>query len=154
MRILLIAAAAAGATALAAEVSAEEAGSVGGAIGKQGRSASGNVEKTEPARSAPGGDRGASATEKQRQGSGSVCAKLVGVWLGPTNTDMIFKADRTVTSPDFSDAGPWSCNNGQVVITWKQWGTDRCTLSAEGTQMTCTNTLIGNSFNRSRKSGG
>jgi hypothetical protein len=76
------------------------------------------------------------------------------VWLGPTNTDIIFKADRTVLSPAFSDAGPWTCNNGQVVISWKQWGPDQCKLSPEGTQMTCSNSLISNSFSRTRKSGG
>lgn len=155
MRQLLSVMAVVGAVALAFAVTSAQAqsGSTGGTIGKQGRSAAGETNAAEPRSSPAAKNSNASAAAKQRQGSGSACAKLVGVWLGPTNTDMIFKADQTVTSPAFSDAGPWTCSNGQVVIRWKQWGTDHCALTSEGTQMTCTNSLIGNSFSRSRKAG-
>jgi hypothetical protein len=126
----------------------EQSGSAGGAIGKQGRSASGS-EAVENQRNAPArAPRGAVST-KQSETGGSSCAKVVGVWKGPLDFST-FKSNGTVTSPSFPTEGPWTCRNGQLVIAWKDWGIDRCSLSADGLQMNCKNETLGNTFSRIR----
>jgi len=141
-----------GAIALApAAASAEEPpGSTGGSIGKQGRSASGS-EAAEPQRTSPPRTPGGTVAKPQASG-GSSCAKVVGVWKGPLDYST-FKSNGTVTSPSFPTEGPWSCRNGQLVIAWKDWGIDRCSLTSDGQQMNCRNETLGNSFSRIRTGG-
>jgi hypothetical protein len=151
MKSLAIAAILLGALALVPTgTSAEEqSGSAGGTIGKQGRSAS-DSEAAEPQRAQPRTPGGATAA-KPPAGGGSSCGNLVGTWQGPTATST-FSSNGTVTSSSFPYSGPWTCRNGQLVITWKDFGVDRCQLSADGGQMTCTNAL-GISFARTRIGG-
>jgi hypothetical protein len=142
-----------GAIALApAAASAEEQpGSGGGTIGKQGRSASGTPDAPVPGKAPAKPEQRGAASPKQRESGVSSCGKLVGVWQGPT-AESTFKSNGTVTSSSFPYSGPWTCRNGQLVITWKDFGVDRCQLSADGGQMTCTNAL-GIAFARTRISG-
>lgn len=152
MRCAMLAVAAVGAGLLAWVAPAQaQSGSTGGTIGKQGRSASGS-EAAQPDVSAPARSPSGPAVAKQGGSSGSSCAKVVGVWKGPLDFST-FKANGTVTSPSFPTEGPWTCRNGQLVIKWKDWGIDRCSLSSDGSQMTCTNDALGNSFSRVRTSG-
>lgn len=150
MRRFLIAAAIAAIALVPARAWSQEPGSAGGTIGKQGRSASGS-EAGEPGRTAPAPKSGGSASAKQRASAGSSCARVVGVWQGPT-AESTFKSGGTVTSPSFPYSGPWTCGNGQLVITWKDFGVDRCRLSSDGNQMSCTN-AFGISFTRTRIGG-
>jgi hypothetical protein len=149
MRRFLIVAAIAAIALVPARGSSQEPGSAGGTIGKQGRSASGS-EATEPQRASPRTPGGATAAKPPASG-GSSCGKLVGTWQGPTATS-VFNSNGTVTSPSFPYSGPWTCRNGQLVITWKDFGADQCQMSANGDQMNCTN-AFGISFTRTRISG-
>lgn len=109
-----------------------QAGSTGGSIGKQGKSASGGGEAPAPRRSAPPPSQITAPAP-----AASPCAKIPGVWSWFIGPDVTFHAGGKLTSPLFN--ATWSCDNGKVVISWSHGFVDRLTLSADGTHLSGTN---------------
>ena len=124
-----------------------QAGSVGGAIGKTGKSSSGSDEGEERA----SGQSQHGRTPNHREPGG--CTKVIGVWKGAMGGDIIYKAGGTAVCTSPANEGTWSCSGGRLTVSWtKLVAVDQCSLSADGNEQACTNSL-GFSFKRTRKSG-
>jgi hypothetical protein len=118
-----------------------QAGSVGGVVGKQGKSVSGGEDAPAPRRPAPPVAAAPPAP--------SPCNRVPGVWSWFIGPDVTFHEGGRLTSPMFG--GTWSCRDRQVVISWSHGFVDRLTLSPDGTQLSGTN-QVGTAVSGSRKS--
>jgi Caspase domain len=97
----------------------------------------------------------ASSEEKTPDLSGgsriSSCAKSTGTWKGAMGGEIILRPGGSALSTISGNEGTWSCNNAQVIISWKANGAvDWCSLSPDGMQQTCRNSW-GATFTRARK---
>lgn len=132
------------ATAAAAEPGTRtriaQAGSVGGGVGKQGKSVSGGEEAPASRRQAP-----PVAAVPPRA---SPCSRIPGVWSWFIGPDVTFHEGGRLTSPIFG--GTWSCRDRQVVVSWSHGFVDRLTLSADGTHLSGTN-QVGTAVSGTRK---
>jgi hypothetical protein len=110
-----------------------QAGSIGGTVGKQDKSISGDEEADRP-RAAPHLKRPASRAPEAS--SGHSCRKIVGTWswyLGVS--DSAFYNDGTARHSTSGATGKWTCAGGTVNVVWSYEGTvrtDRITLSQDG----------------------
>jgi len=108
-----------------------QAGSIGGSVGKQDKSISG---ETPDVRAAPQAKR--AAAKAGETSSGHACDRIVGRWswyLGLT--DSIFRKDGTALHPASGTPGKWSCAGKTVNVVWATGGkgrTDRITLLPDG----------------------
>jgi len=83
--------------------------------------------------------------------STSNCAKSIGIWKGAMGGEITLRPGGTALSTFPQNEGTWSCNNAQVIVSWKIIAAiDRCTLSADGMTQSCTNSF-GGVFTRTRK---
>jgi hypothetical protein len=104
-----------------------QAGSTGGTVGKQDKSASGGEEPAKPKShshklaSRPAADKSKS----------SGCGNVAGTYKWVLGTSTVIKADGTAahsTGPQ----GKWTCTDGQVVIVWNNGYIDRLTPTPSG----------------------
>jgi hypothetical protein len=121
-----------------------QAGSTGGTIGKQGKSASGDEEAKKPRAS---GGIGTSAG-KSRRTADRPCDKIVGKWRWVYGTEAIF--DQNGTGRHFGSTANWTCTDGVVIATWNSGWVDRITISADGNSLSIVNNA-GITFAASRK---
>jgi len=125
-----------------------QAGSAGGAIGKQGKSASGTEAPTQPtARPAPAKKKRAprvtdESGDEPPSKKGGGCGRLAGVWTANGWWNAIFGRGDVVLSADGSArhnsgiVGTWTCRSNNFVIDWKNWAHAEGTLSADGNTIT------------------
>jgi hypothetical protein len=104
-----------------------EPGSVGGTIGKQGKTVSGGNEKEAAPNRATSGE------------TSSPCLGLVGVWSWSTGGETTIKPGGTLSKGELT--GTWTCKGGQVVIVWKHGYVDQLSLSARDGHLTGKNQL-------------
>jgi hypothetical protein len=120
-----------------------QAGSTGGTIGKQGKSASGG--DAEP-RQRPNSRTG----EKSSSGS---CQKIVGSWSWAGGSETVFSANGTGRNSHPLTVGgcTWTCNGGTVTANWSSMGIiDRITIAQDGDHLLITNSR-GETFAATRK---
>jgi hypothetical protein len=119
-----------------------QAGSTGGTIGKQGKSASGG--DAEP-RQRPNSRTG----EKSSSGS---CQKIVGSWSWVAGFETVFSANGTGrNSSPFAGPCTWTCRGGIVIVNWSSLGViDRITIAQDGDHLLITNSR-GDTFAATRK---
>lgn len=124
-----------------------QAGSVGGAIGKQGKSVSGGDSSPPRAAPAPAPSRKRTAAvpsgdKPARAKGGSACGQVAGVWTANGWWNGIYGRGDVVLSADGSARhnsgiiGRWTCNQNRFSIDWKDWASGQGTLSDDGNTVT------------------
>jgi hypothetical protein len=103
-----------------------QAGSTGGTVGKQDKSASGGEELAAPKSLAHKSASAPAAGKPKSSGCGNVAAAYK--WPGGM---VVVKADGTTTHSLGFD-GKWTCANGQVTIVWTNGYIDHFTPTAGG----------------------
>ena len=130
-----------------------QAGSTGGSIGKQGKSASGGEEQATP-RAAPGRKsriNDPASPEESPHESKSPCGRIVGTWRWFNNVDVVFRSDGTGEATN-GDRSTWTCSGGMFSVTWRSFGqTDRLTLSPDGKQLSGNSSMMGIAVSGTRK---
>ncbi len=132
---VLLAAAWLGSFALPAEAFAQ-AGSVGGVVGKTGKSQSGSEEQP-PVRREPASGRQA---RPPRAVAAAPCSKISGSWSWFNGVTVVIRPGGTAT--DGRHSATWSCSNDAVVMRWSHGYTDRLRLSRDGTHLEGTNGFV------------
>lgn len=113
-----------------------QAGSIGGSIGKQGKSISGGEESSapkqgtpSPARRAPSQDR---STSRDQAKPG--CPSIAGTWSWTGGlfgkNDTVFNQDGTARHRS-GIVGTWTCRGGDIYLHWKNWWNGTLHLSAD-----------------------
>ena len=127
-----------------------QGGSVGGIIGKRGKSVAGEEAVPSPERSkrARQPSKRAQPPEAQGRRSAGPCGNVTGTWAWYNNVEVVIRVDGT-TSASNGDRGRWTCANGQLLIRWRI-GRNRLTLSPDGKRLTGTN-LLGAAISNARK---
>lgn len=129
-----------------------QAGSVGGAIGKHDKSASGDSSsessgphsrKSKSHRSSANLDNDTPVGKKSRP-----CTRIAGNWRWVLGTTTTIKANGSATNAGTNTA-TWTCSNGQYVLVWSNGFIDRATLSDDGNIMSIINN-IGFQFSSTR----
>lgn len=108
-----------------------QAGSTGGAIGKENKSVTGadGPRVAAPARS------GSKPLNPATGVVGKGCGKIVGLWKWSNNVDVVVKPDGTADATDGGHA-ILACDGGMYVFKWQAAGnTSRMTLASDGKQM-------------------
>jgi hypothetical protein len=114
-----------------------QAGSTGGTMGKQDKSASGGDEPATPkSRSHKAASRPAADKSKS-----SGCGNMVGTYKWILGTTTVIKVDGTTTHST-GPQGTWTCANGQLTIVWNNGYIDHLTPTATGVSVLTTNTGI------------
>jgi len=119
-------------------VAIAQAGSAGGLIGKEDKSAVGteNAPQAAPANQSPHAtkrrrhrtDDGDQPSAKMETG----CRKIVGTWSWFNNLDVVFSADGTGRATN-GDTSNWICTGGMYQVTWHFFGNvDMLTVSSDG----------------------
>ena len=103
-----------------------EAGSIGGAIGKQNKSISGGEDANTPASHAKLPAAAKEAT------SGRSCGRIVGRWSWYLQlSESTFHKDGTAVHSG-GTTGKWSCAGDTVKVSWSNGITDHITVSQDG----------------------
>ncbi|MDE2379277.1 hypothetical protein [Bradyrhizobium sp.] len=113
-----------------------QAGSVGGVVGKTGKSQSGSDE----APSAAPDSRTRREPRPARAAPTSSCGKMPGNWAWFNGVTAVISADGTAKAG--AHTATWTCSNDSVVMHWSHGYTDRLRLSQDGTHLEGTNGFI------------
>jgi hypothetical protein len=122
-RLLASAVIAAALSCASAGTAAAQAGSVGGTIGKQDKSISGNERAPHPARSQrQGRNKPSPASGRSSQAS---CRSIAGTWASWASgiygkKDTKINADGTLEHR--TSKGTWSCTAGEYIHVWDSFG--------------------------------
>jgi hypothetical protein len=114
-------------------------GSIGGSIGKQGKSVSGGEETTTlPAKRRDPPARTATENPPEKKVSG--CGNFFGTWTSGGGSWLFGENDTTISADGTARhlsgiVGNWTCSSGVVVLVWKNWATDKIKLSADGKRL-------------------
>jgi hypothetical protein len=114
-----------------------QAGSMGGTVGKQDKSASGGEEPAAP--KSRSHKLASPPTAEKSKSSG--CGNIVGTYKWILGTTTVIKADGT-TAHSTGPQGTWTCASGQVTIVWNNGYIDHLTPTPTGVSVLTTNTGI------------
>ncbi|MGA8614182.1 MAG: hypothetical protein WB760_21400 [Xanthobacteraceae bacterium] len=128
-----------------------QAGSTGGTVGKQDKSASGGnspdsvpaTRKQKPHQSVVNSQDDSSAKK-----ANSSCGRIVGTWKWGAGFLVVIKRDGTAHH-DFAGNGTWKCDDGQYVFVWSNGITDHISVSTDGDSIAGNNN-IGMTFSGTR----
>lgn len=118
-----------------------QAGSVGGVIGKQGKSASGGEEASTPKQEAAAPAQRKSIPDRSASGkpARSGCRSIAGTWSWSGGlfgrNDTVFNSDGTARHKS-GIAGTWNCAGGDIYLHWRNWWQGTLQLSADGRRLT------------------
>ena len=117
-----------------------QSGSTGGAIGKQGKSASGGDDQPAP-RPAPPRQRvrapadDSDAEPRSAARSDGNCGRIAGTWAWFNSVDVVINAGGTMQSSN-GYRGTWSCEDGMYTLVWQPLGNqDKLMLSSSGKRL-------------------
>jgi hypothetical protein len=127
-----------------------QAGSTGGTIGKQDKSASGGEVRVPtrvqraplaPKHHVAARERRAPRARKNHlsEARGSHCGKIVGTWLLPHGEATFDQNGGGRYTFLLSVTGKWTCANGIVIVTWNNGVVSRGTISHDGNSATVVN---------------
>jgi len=120
-----------------------QAGSTGGTIGKQGKSASGSENQT-------GDHRTAKSLSPSVQGAkGPSCRRVVGTWSWADGATAVFNEDGSGQHSGGWKA-TWACKGPNIIATWPLGVVDSMTFSENGNSLLITNNM-GRTFAATRK---
>lgn len=118
-----------------------QAGAVGGAIGKQNKSVSGDEAAPPPvaAESAKKRKSAAASDSKQTRPDGDGhCGAIAGMWTANGWWNAIYGRGDVVLNSDGSArhnsgiVGTWTCSRRHFIMDWKNWSHGEGTLSGDG----------------------
>ncbi|MBI4275517.1 MAG: hypothetical protein HY659_12550 [Rhizobiales bacterium] len=118
-----------------------QAGSIGGTIGKQGKSVSGGDESSPPTQAAPTPAPPASGSQRSasREPARSGCRSIAGTWNWSGGlfgrNDTVFSSDGTAKHRS-GFTGTWNCQGGGIYLHWKNWWQGSLQLSPDGRRLT------------------
>jgi len=120
-----------------------QAGSTGGTIGKQGKSASGSENQT-------GDHRTAKSLSPSVQGAKDPpCRRIVGTWSWADGATAVFNEDGSGQHSGGWKA-TWACKGPNIIATWPLGVVDSMTFSENGNSLLITNNM-GRTFAATRK---
>lgn len=112
-----------------------QAGGIGGIIGKQDKSVSGDNAPKKSDASTKKQKSHHSIAKQQNEESGNAkgasCGKIVGRWKWGPGYLVVVKRDGTAQHAG-GGSGTWTCNDGHYVFVWSIGITDHISLSADG----------------------
>lgn len=133
-----------------------QAGSIGGSIGKQGKSATGSDDSRAPAATTPApkkrkataarsNDDGNDEQPQRSKRGGGNCGRVAGNWTsnGWWNAlygrgDVVLRADGSARH-NSGIVGTWTCGGGHFVMDWKNWAHAEGSMSDDGNTITFDN---------------
>jgi hypothetical protein len=112
-------------------------GSTGGTIGKQNKSVSGSDQASPPR---PEAHKPVARSNPAQETKPSGCGNFFGVWTSGGGSWLYGKNDTTFSANGTARhssgiVGTWTCQNGEIVLIWKDWDNDRIKLSADGKRL-------------------
>lgn len=125
---------------VSASAALAQAGSTGGTVGKQDKSASGvspAVEST-PAPKKPRSSY-SSANDAAAKANSESCGRISGTWQWWNGGETVFRMDGTANHTSGLTA-TWTCSNGNYVVSWST-GIDKLRISPDGKRLDGWNSL-------------
>ena len=110
-----------------------QAGSTGGAIGKQDKSVSGGSPAVEPTRAPKEPRRHRSTNDTPAKTKGASCGRIAGTWQWWTGGETVFRMDGTAKHTSGLTA-TWTCSDGNYVVSWST-GIDKLKISPDGKRL-------------------
>lgn len=145
-----------------------QAGSIGGTIGKQDKSISGDQSPSEPNTPPKSGvrrlpaqrdttervgrsKRGARRNTAQPGSEGPSCGHIAGTWSWPNGSTMAFGKDGSAGTAGQPPSGTWRCSGSKIIAVFNNGGRDQYVVAPDGESLTFTTNWLPGTYTAKRR---